>query len=148
METANAVTEIISQLFAAFGAIAWPLVIIVIILMFRRQIFYLFERLSRVKAYTVEMIFENMEKKGELTPTSRSDLSGLSAHDIWALNDFAEKKISVPVEVIKMNAAQRVAARTLVDAGLLHILGEGADRHVEVSDLGRKVLAAAKQLPL
>jgi hypothetical protein len=47
--------------------------------------------------------------------------SELSAYDIWALDDFAQKKITVPVNVINMNAPQRVAARTLIDAGLLYL---------------------------
>jgi hypothetical protein len=48
--------------------------------------------------------------------------------------------------LIDLKPAQRVAARTLVDAGLLGIRGEGADRYLEVTSFGQKILDVARSL--
>jgi hypothetical protein len=80
--------------------------------------------------------------------SSRGELSGLSSHDIWALDSFANRENKVPKEVGLMNAPQRVAARTLLDLNLLTLVGEGASRHVTVTALGHLILETAKSLPL
>ena len=133
--------EIVPEILAAT---AWPIVALVIACIFRRPITELLSRVRQIKAKGVELILDRLEKEGQLPVGARAELSGLSAHDIWALNDFATKRITaMPIE---MKPAQRVAARTLLDAGLLTLRGEGAARQVEVTPLGQRILEAAGSL--
>lgn len=48
--------------------------------------------------------------------------------------------------VSTLKVPQRVAARMLCDAGLLQIEGDGNDRKVRVTNLGRDILSAAARL--
>ena len=112
--------------------------------MFRRPIIDLFTRVREFEAKGVRLILNRLEMEGQLPAGSRAELMGLSANDIWALDDFAAKKITTML--VEMKPSQRVAARTLLDAGLLTVRGEGAGRHVELAPLGQRVLDAAGSL--
>ena len=104
------------------AALAWPSVVLIIAYLFRSAITALVSRVRQIKATGVELVLQQLEQQGQLPIGARSELQGLSAHDIWALDSFAEKK--VPLKPALMNNMQRVAARTLVDAGLLTLKGE------------------------
>jgi hypothetical protein len=99
-------------------------------------------RIHKLKYKEIEVILDDMV----LSPKLRAELSGLSSHDIWALSDFAEAKITVSVD--KMKPAQRVAARMLVDFKLLTITCHETERIVSLTSEGRQLLDAAKSLPL
>lgn len=68
----------------------------------------------------------------------------MSAHDIWALDTFAS--VATPMLVTTLKTPQRVAARTLYEAGLLLIEGNAENRKVVVTPLGRDILSAAGKL--
>ena len=133
--------EIIAQIIVG---LAWPVMVLVIACMFRRPIIDLFTRVREFEAKSVRLILNRLEMEGQLPAGSRAELMGLSANDIWALDDFAAKKITTML--VEMKPSQRVAARTLLDAGLLTVRGEGAGRHVELAPLGQRVLDAAGSL--
>jgi hypothetical protein len=135
--------ETVAQIIAA---IAWPAIIFVIACMFRRPVLDLLPRIRVLEAKGVKLILDRLEKEGQLPAAGRAELSGLSSHDIWALHSFAQKEI--PVAVVKMKPMQRVAARTLYDAGLLTVRGEGNDRYVDLTPLGQKILDAGAAIPL
>jgi hypothetical protein len=101
----------------------------------------LMPRVRQLKVKGVKLILDEMP----LSPVARKELSGLSAHDIWAL-ESVESGTTTNV-ISKMNAAQRVAARMLVDFQLLTIAGEGSTERVDVTPLGRQLLDAAKLIP-
>jgi hypothetical protein len=126
--------------------IAWPAVILGLAFMLRKPIVGLLPRIRSVEGLGIKLILDQVEKEGQLPFGSRAELSGLTPHDIWALHSFEQKEI--PVEVVKMRPMQRVAARTLYDAGLLSIHGEDTGRHVELTELGQKILDAARSVPL
>jgi hypothetical protein len=128
--------------------LSWPVAILVLAFLFRESIGSLIGRIHKLKATSkgVELVLHKMEKDGQLSASSRAELAGLSSHDVWALDSFEGKKI--PTEVDRMNPAQRVAARTLLDLNLLTLVGEGPNRQVVVAPLGRQMLDAAKSLPL
>jgi len=50
------------------------------------------------------------------------------------------------MKIAAMTNPQRVAARTLLDAGLLVLQGTGVEREVEVAPLGKELLEAAKTI--
>jgi hypothetical protein len=116
------------------AAIAWPAITLVIALMFRRAILDLLPRIRTLEAKGLKLILDRLEKEGQLPVGGRAELSGLSSHDIWALHSFAQKEI--PVTIVAMKPMQRVAARTLYDAGLLTVRGEGNERYVDLTPLG------------
>jgi hypothetical protein len=105
--------------------VAWPLVVLTVGCVFRRPIGNALVRLRKVRATSkgVELVLDSLERKGQLPVGSRAELSGLSAHDIWALDSFANGRITTLVA--QLNPAQRVAARALRDAGLLTLTGDG-----------------------
>lgn len=129
-------------------AYSWPITILVLALLFQKSVRELVERVHTIKATSkgVEMLMNKLEKEGQLPLSSRAELSGLSANDIWALNDFASEKITTCVD--QMTPMQRVAARTLLDSKLLAVTGEGPARKVTVAPLGRLILETAKSIPL
>ncbi|MGA8729895.1 MAG: hypothetical protein WB608_14175 [Terracidiphilus sp.] len=98
-------------------------------------------RIHKVKFKEMEVVLDDMV----LPPKLRAELSGLSSHDIWALDSFAN---GIGVVVESMKPAQRVAARMLVDFRLLSVAGEGPDRKVSLTPQGQQLLAAAKSLAL
>ena len=89
---------------------------------------------------------DTLEKQVQIPVNARADLAGLSSHDIWALNDFVTNKIKNKVS--DLNPARRVAARVLVDLDLLVVVGEGAEREVIPTALGKDVLRVANSLEL
>jgi hypothetical protein len=103
-------------------------------------------RLHKFRAGTkeIELVLFKLEQETPLSAVTRAELSGLSAHDIWALDSFAKEPINTPIE--NLTAAQRVAGRTLVDLNLLTIVGEGQHRTLVVTKLGRQILDAANSL--
>ena len=128
------------------NAIAWPFVALILIWAFRKALSELLARVLQLKASSsgIELILDRLEKEGQLPFGSRSELAGLTAHDIWALESFSNGQISPVVE--KLNTAQRVAVRTLCDAKLLAITGEGVDRKVVATTFGEQTLRAASLL--
>jgi len=133
----------VSKAFAeAATAVAWPLVVLVIVYMFRATIKSLLSRVREIKATGVELLLHQLEQQGQLPVGGRAELQGLTAHDIWALDSFA----SGLKQTAAMNNPQRVAARTLLDAGLLVLKGSGEQREVEITPLGKKLLEAARAL--
>ena len=128
------------------SAVTWPIVVLTVFLVFRSSIKGLLARLLKIKASSkgVELVLEELEKEGQLPIGSRTELAGLSAHEIWALDDFTNQRIAVSVS--QMKPAQRVAARTLRDAGLLTVQGEGPDRKIAATPLGLDILRAANSL--
>lgn len=135
--------EIIPQI---LNAIAWPIVVLVIALCFRQIIKDVFKRVQKVIANSkgVELILDQLEKQGQLPFGSRSELSGLTSHDIWALDEFARNKITTTVS--KMNLAQKVAARSLMDVNLLEIINTDSEKQVRITKLGSQILEVAKTL--
>jgi hypothetical protein len=138
----------LSGLLHFLGAVSWPIAVIVLAILFRRAIRDLIRRTRTIKATSagVELVLNELEKEGPLPMSSRAELSGLSSHDIWALDSFAKGEVTTKVD--QMRPAQRVAARTLVDVKLLTLVGENSNKEVTVSPLGRRVLEAAGSLPL
>jgi hypothetical protein len=133
--------EIVAQILAA---IAWPLVVLVIALMLRRPLLDLLPRVRQVEAKGIKLILERLEEEGQPLPFgARKELSGLTSHDIWALESFAQGQMPL---IPDLKPGQRVAARALVEAGLVSIRGEGPSRRLEVTELGKKILAAAESL--
>jgi hypothetical protein len=90
----------------------------------------LISRVHKVKFKEMEVILDDMV----LPPKLRAELSGLSSHDIWALDSFENAHSTL---IDSMKPAQRVAARMLVDFKLLSITGEGAERKVSLTSQGR-----------
>jgi hypothetical protein len=136
----------LSAVLHLLSAIIWPIAVLVLAFLFRGSIQDLIGRVHTLKASStgLELLLSRAEKEGFVS--SRAELSGLSSYDIWALQSFAEK-IILP-EVNRLNPAQRVAARTLLDLKLLVLVGEGANRRVNVAPLGSQILEAARSLPL
>lgn len=137
------------------GAINWPVAIVVLLVaitvvtlavVFREPISGAISRVQKVKATAkgVELTLERLEQQTQLAIGSRVELSRLSGNDIWALDDFANKRIETHVE--KMKPAQKVAARTLVELKLLKIVGTGEQREVATTPLGQKILLAADSI--
>lgn len=133
---------------SAILRLSWPVAVLLLAFLFREAISGLIGRIHKLKASSkgVELVLHKMEKEGQLSVSSRAELAGLSSHDIWALDSFAQGKIITKVD--QMSPAQRVAARTLLDLNLLALFGEGPNRQVAVAPLGRQMLDAAKLLPL
>ena len=73
-------------------------------------------------------------------------MDGLSAHDIWALDSFAKEQGGNAVD--SLGAPRRVAARMLLDFGLVTVGGEGVNKKVNVTERGHQLLAAARSVPL
>jgi hypothetical protein len=115
----------LSGLLRFLGAISWPIAVLVLAILFRRPIRDLVTRVRTLKATStgVELVLNELEKEGLLPVSSRAELSGLSSHDIWALDSFARGEVTTKVD--QMRLAQRVAARTLLDVKLLTLVGEG-----------------------
>ncbi len=130
---------------AILGAVMWPVVVLTVFLLFRRPLNELLARVLRIKAGSkgVDLILRELEREQQLPFGSRSELAGLTAHDIWALDSFADKAMPPGTD---LTPAQRVAARTLRDVGLITIEGEGAARKVALTELGQEVLRIAKGL--
>jgi hypothetical protein len=116
--------------------------IMVGVLLFTLPIENLLSNLSTLKvgASGIEMIANEMK----LPSNTREELGGLSSHDVWALDDFSTAKIKVLIG--QMKPAQKVAARTLIDAKLLDIVDEGEGRKVVATELGKRFLETAKTI--
>ena len=127
-------------------AIAWPLVVLIVLLTLHSPIKHALDRLLQVRASSkgIELVLDKLDKEGKLPFGARKELSGLSYHDIWALHSFANA--SSPVRVKEMKTPQRVAARTLSEAGLLSIEGYDENRTVTITSLGKDILSAADKL--
>jgi hypothetical protein len=126
--------------------VSWPLAIVAIVVVFHVPLGEVIRRLHKVKANLkgVELVLEKLEKDVHLSVGARVELSGLSSNDIWALESFASQ--AIPPSVNGLNAPQRVAARTLFDAGLISVDGIGLDRKLRVTPLGHQLLQAANTL--
>jgi hypothetical protein len=135
--------EIIPQV---LNAIAWPIVVLIIALCFRKIIKDIFSRVQKVVANSkgIELILDQLEKERKLPFGAREELSGLTSHDIWALDEFARNKITTIIS--DMNLAQKVAARSLMDVNLLVINNIESKQQVEITQLGRQILAIANTL--
>lgn len=135
--------EILPQI---LNAIAWPVVILVIALTFRGTINSIFSRVNKVVANTTgfELILKQLVNEGQISSDLRTQLSGLTSHDLWALYDFSNGKI--PNVVSKMSVVQQAAARFLIDAKFLEIESIENDRKIKTTLLGEKVLEKAKSL--
>lgn len=128
------------------STVAWPAVVLIILYSFREALRDLISRVQQVKGSSsgLELVLDRLDKDGQLPFGSRKELAGLTAHDIWALETFADEKRNEPVD--KMKPAQRVAVRTLCDAKLLAFTGDGANRKVIATALGKQILTAANEL--
>ena len=124
------------------GAIAWPITILILAWSFRGLIARIMARVSSLKATptSIELILEKMEREGQISSPGRAELTRLESYDIWALDTFAKS----PVGIQQLNPAQRVAARTLIDRGLLSV----ADQKLVVTGLGMRLLNAATAISL
>jgi hypothetical protein len=140
--------RIFCGLLGLMKSISWPIAAITLAVIFRKPIIGLMTRVHKIKATSkgAELVLHELEKQGRLSTFSRLELEGLTAHDIWALQSFESG--TIPIQVDLMKPAQRVAARTLVDLGILSLVGEGPQRHVEIAPLGFKILEAAKSISL
>jgi len=138
-DQAIAVAKAVAEVAAA---VAWPLVIMILVCVFYKPITSLLSRVREIKASGVEVLVDRLEEQGKLPVGGRAELQGLTSHDIWALDTFAK----VPMKIAAMTNPQRVAARTLLDAGLLVLQGTGVEREVEVAPLGKELLEAAKTI--
>lgn len=128
------------------SAVAWPLVVLIILFLFREPLKDLLSRVQQLKGTSsgLELVLDRLDKGGQLPFGSRKELAGLTAHDIWALETFIDENKNEPVD--KMKPAQRVAVRTLCDAKLLALTGDGANRKVIATALGKQILTAANEL--
>jgi len=128
------------------SAVAWPVVVLAIFLMLRSSITGLLARVKRLKAGAagVDLLVERLQKEDPTVFAGRPELSGLTSHDVWALDSFASQTLVVT----KLTPAQRVAARSLLDAGLLTIRSSGSDFVVQPTELGRRLLDAASSVSL
>ena len=128
------------------SAVAWPAVVLIFLCVFRETLINLLSRVQQLKGGTsgLELVLDRLDKDGQLPFGSRKELSGLTAHDIWALETFADEKRNESVD--KLKPAQRVAVRTLCDAKLLALTGDGANRKVITTALGKQILTAANEL--
>ncbi len=135
-----------NQLANIIGSTAWPAVALVIALVYRRAIVGLFSRTTTAKIHSkgIELILDSMERQGQLPFGARTELLGLTSHDIWALHDLGNAVVQT--KVAKMNVAQKVAARTLIYNALLVIEGSDKERTVKVTPLGTKMLESAASL--
>src|SRR3972149_6343131 len=124
------VSIVINIIPQVLNAIAWPIVVLIVICIFRRPISDVFSRILKVRASSkgIELVLEKLEKEGQLPVGARAELAGLSGNDVWALDDLANNRIATRIS--EMKPAQRVIARTLVDSGLLMVSGEGPNRQV------------------
>ena len=140
------VSIVINIIPQVLNAIAWPIVVLIVICIFRRPISDVFSRILKVRASSkgIELVLEKLEKEGQLPVGARAELAGLSGNDVWALDDLANNRIATRIS--EMKPAQRVIARTLVDSGLLMVSGEGPNRQVVVTPLGRQILQVASTL--
>src|SRR3990172_13006517 len=102
--------------------VIWPAVVLAIVVIFRAQLAAILTRVTKIQANSkgVELLIANLEKQGQLPFGARTELSGLTSHDIWALFDLGNKKLLIK----NMNLPQKVASRTLLDAGLFEIQGD------------------------
>lgn len=128
------------------SAVAWPIVVLAIFLMLRSSINGLLARVKRLKAGAtgVDLLLERLQKQDPAAFAARPELSGLTSHDIWALDSFASNKLVVKT----LTAAQRVAARSLLEAGLVAMTATGSDLLVQPTELGQSLLNAARALPI
>jgi hypothetical protein len=128
------------------GHLAWPITTLIIALLFRKPVLDLLSRAKSANLSTkgVELVLNTMESKGQITFGARGELSGMTSHDIWALHDLARKPgFNV---ISKMGVPNKVAARTLIDYGLLYVDDSGKERVVKTTKLGDAVLETAATL--
>jgi hypothetical protein len=125
-------------------SLGWPSMTVIVLgaLLCFTTLNDLIPRIRKVKFKEMEVVLAEMPLPSNL----RDELSGLSAHDIWALDSFARGEIDT--SVVNLKPAQRVAARMLVDFKLVSITGEGLDKKVAVTERGIQLLTAARSLPL
>jgi hypothetical protein len=131
-----------SVLLHLMNAVSWPIAALVLVLLFRGSIIELIGSVDTIEAKGVKLLMSR------LPPSARAELKGLSSEDIWALESFANENNQVPKDVDRMNGAQRLAARTLLDFKVLTLEGDGPNKRVTLTHLGREILDAAKSLPL
>jgi hypothetical protein len=127
---------------AVSNAITWPIATLVLAFVFRGSIQNLIGSVHSIEAKGVKLLLR------QLPAASRAELKRLSSEDVWALESFVDEHSNVTKYVDKMNGAQRVAARTLLDLNLLTLVGEGSHRRATPTELGRVILETAKSLPL
>ena len=136
---------IFEQITALLDVLAWPIVVLVCVAVFKNDIQGVLSRLKKVTLPKgIELVLAELEKTTPLDPVRRQELSGLTSNEIWALAHIREGK--VPANVKEMNAPQRVAARTLVDLGILGVTGEVDAPAVSVTPFGAELLAAAERI--
>lgn len=101
-------------------------------------------RLASLKAGTtgVELVLD------KLSTDAREDLSGLSGHDIWALDDLVAETQKYPVTVDGLATPNRVMVRTFLDLNLLVIVPQGDQRIVVPTELAHEILRAAKTIKI
>ena len=75
----------------------WPIAILNLAICFRRALLDLVNRLRQVKVSAVEFLIAEVAEKKQLPVSARAERSGLSANEIWALNDFSIGNIAVLV---------------------------------------------------
>lgn len=123
---------------------AWPLAVILCVLLLRKQVSNFLEKINNLtfKTKALEVVLSTFAlEASSLSPAQKKELKNLTSSEIWALETFHLHHIKVN----DMNPAQRVAASTLKMLDLIKI---ESDDHIKLTANGVKLLNIASEMPI
>lgn len=124
--------------------VAWPLIILLCVYWLRKPLIDAFGRADKIAINSkgIELTLSKLENSIQLSPIQRKELSGLTANEIWALEDLSKTNRAVA----GLNAAQKVGVRTLLDMGLVEFYYDNKIQRVRLTEIGKKLLEIANTL--
>jgi len=128
--------------------LAWPSVVLITVLVFGGRLIKLITDFSHVevKSKAIQITLKRLAQEYNVPKTQIQKLSGLSGHDLWALEAFVKPPNDTYKYVKYFNAQRRAIVHSFLEMGLLEMVGEGDTKYVQPTKLAHDVIDAANRL--
>ena len=128
--------------------LAWPLVVLILLLVFGGRILKLIADFSHVEVVSepIKITLRRLEQEYDVPKTQIRKLYGLTGHDLWALEAFLMQPDETYKYVKHFNAQRKAMVHSFLEMGLLEMVGEGGARYVRPTKLAQDVVEAANKL--
>lgn len=129
-------------------AVSWPLVVLIVFFTSRKALAGVLSKFGHIEfaASAIKLTLKRLEDEYNVPATQIKKLQGLTGHDLWALDAFLKQPDDSYKYVSRFSPTRKAMAYSLVEMGLLELVGRGSDRHVKPTPLASDVIDAANKL--
>jgi hypothetical protein len=137
--------QLVKYLSQLLGFVAWPITAVAICILLRKLLASVLNNFFSGNKRTLEtrwgkLVIEKIGENENFNKFQRDELAGLTANEIWALENFVQE----PALVSDMPPARKVMAVVLKEAKMVEVI----NNQVVATDFGRKIVKAAKEISL